>query len=159
MENEEFDFVGEFNKLKENYDLPKFEELSRDFDIEKILEKKPNFLLRDIRMAMNEKLSGYLNLFEVLINPNSPPMFIFSILRNVDDEKMEDIKKIYKKLSKLQIKTMKLDTIYDENSEANYIRNSFDEWNELKETIYKVIESFEESFEQNNSSRKSGYLA
>ncbi|MEK0348131.1 MAG: hypothetical protein QQN44_07365, partial [Nitrosopumilus sp.] len=81
MENEEFDFESAYNELKQKHDLPEFKRLAEDFDIEKISDKEPLFLIREIRRAINEKITAYINLFENLINPNAPPMFIFSILR------------------------------------------------------------------------------
>jgi hypothetical protein len=47
-----------------------------------------------------EKLSAYLQLFETFMNPSSPPVFVFGVLRNVSDDDKDLIKKIYKDLTK-----------------------------------------------------------
>jgi hypothetical protein len=158
METEDFDLKLAYNKLGKKYSLPEFEKLSEDFDIEKISEKEPNFLAREIRRIINEKISGYIHVFEILINPTSPPLFIFSILKNISTKDKEKIRDIYKTLSKTQIEIMKLDTIYKEKSEIKFINETFNMWQETKLTIYKLIENFETGFEKDDISEKRSYL-
>ena len=158
MENEEFDFESAYNELKQKHDLPEFKRLAEDFDIEKISDKEPLFLIREIRRTINEKFSAYMHLFETLINPTAPPMFIFSVLRGIKEEDKESIKEIYKKLSKSQIKVMKLDTIYSEQGEIKFIKDAFTEWQDLKKTIYRIIENLDENIGKDDNSKKRGYF-
>ena len=158
MENEELDFESIYNEIKEKHNLPEFIRLAEDFDIEKISEKESIFLIREIRRTINEKLSAYLHLFETLINPSASPMFIFSALRGINGDNKEKIKDIYKKLSKLQIEVMKLDTIYSEKSEAEFINKSFEDWQELKKTIFNIIEKFDENIETEDDTKNRGYF-
>jgi len=155
---EEIDFVKEYESYKEEYELPEFEELARDFDIEKVSEKESSFLIREIRRVIIEKLSSYLSLFETLINPASPPMYIFSVLRGISEEDKSDIRKVYKRLSKFQIKSLKLETIYEEADEARFIKDAFNEWQKIKLDVFKIIEKFEKNVEKENNSKKSGYF-
>jgi len=127
MEKDDWDYETEYERLKEKFKLPKFQEFAEDFDIEKIAEKETMFLLREIRRTMNEKLSAYLHLFETLINPSAPPMFIFSVLKKTNGDNKESIKEVYKRISRLQLKVMKLDTLYDEVKEAAFIKVAFKE--------------------------------
>jgi len=158
MENKEFDFESAYNELKQKHGLPEFKILAEDFDIEKITEKESNFLIREIRRTINEKLSAYMHLFETLINPSAPPMFIFSVLRGIREEDKESIKEIYKKLSRLQIEVMKLDTIYSEREEVEFVKDTFAEWQDLKKTIYKIIENLDENVEKEDNSKKRSYF-
>ncbi|MEA3248316.1 MAG: hypothetical protein U9Q73_01280 [Nanoarchaeota archaeon] len=158
MEDEDFNLTIAYDKLKQKYKLPKFDKLLEDFDIEKTIEKEPTFLVREIRRTINEKLSAYTHLFETLINSTTTPMFIFSALRKIDEDTKEKIKDVYKRLSKLQIKSIKLDTIYSEKSEAEFINIAFDEWQNLKEIINGIIEKLEENIREDNSSRERGYF-
>jgi hypothetical protein len=162
MEQEDADPSKEirqdYNGLESRYTLPSFEQLAEDFDIEKIFEKPSSFLLREIRRAISEKLTAYHHLFETLINPSSPPMFVFSVLKNTDEEDKKLLKEVYKKLSRAQISAMKLDTIYREQAEADFIKASFTTWQELKVKIHALMEKFDEEFEKENSSDKRGYF-
>ena len=158
MKNEDFDLEATYNKLKQEYELPDFNELSEDFDIEKNIDKESIFLIREIRRTINEKLSAYMHLFETLLNPTATPIFMFSILRGINEDTKKKIKDIYEKLSKLQIKALMLDTIYSEQSEAEFIKASFDKWKDLKKEIYEIIKKFDENTKEKNESRERGYF-
>ena len=158
MEKDELDFEPIYNELAQKHSLPEFTKIAEDFDIEKIQDKESLFLIREIRRAINEKITAYLHLFETLINPTSPPMFVFSILRNISSQDKETIKKIYKALSRTQIEIMKLDTIYNEKEEAKFINETFIIWQEFKPTIYKLIENLEANFETDDTAKKRSYF-
>lgn len=158
MENDEINIEELYNELKQKHNLPEFQKIAEDFDIEKITDKESLFLVREVRRTINEKITAYIHLFETLINPTAPPMFVFSILRNLSTADKDTIKKIYKALSRTQIEVMKLDTIYNEKDEVKFINETFIIWQELKPTIYKLIERFESSFDEDDSSKKRSYF-
>ena len=157
-EEKEINLEEEYNKLKQKYTLPSFKEISEDFDIEKVQDKESTFLLREIRRTINEKTSAYLHLFENLINPNSPPIFIFTLIRNISIEDKETIKQLYKELSKTQIQVMKLDTIYKEESEAKFIKEIFTIWQGVKKKTYKLIETLESNMDNDDISSTKSYF-
>ncbi|MEA3248460.1 MAG: hypothetical protein U9Q73_02015 [Nanoarchaeota archaeon] len=158
MEDKDFDLTTAYDKLKQKYELPEFGKLSENFDIEKTIDKESQFLIREIRRTINEKLSAYTHLFETILNPTATPIFMFSILRGIDEDNKKKIKEIYKKLSRLQIKAIKLDTIYSEQAEVEFIKNSFNEWQDLKKIIYGIIEKFDESIEEDNNLKERSYF-
>ena len=157
-EPEQYDIEADYQELKKQYNLPTFEALSQDFDIEKITDKEPGFLAREIRRAINEKITAYIHLFETLINPNGPPMFVFKILKNMPEKEKEQTQDFYKILSKTQIETMKLDTIYSEKEEVKFINKTFKTWQEIKPKIHALFESFETNFENGNTSKERSYF-
>lgn len=156
-EKDDFNFEEEYQKLEEKFNLPKLKDLSEDFEVEKLFEKESDFIIREIRRSITDKISAYLNLFETLINPTSPPMFVFSLLRGLKEEDKPLLREIYKKLSKVQIRAMSLDTIYDEKREAEFVKKTFEEWQELKKQIHEIFLNFEENFEKENGTKKREY--
>ncbi len=153
----------EINLIKEElsefeYELPSFEGLAEDFDIERALDKESSFLLREIRKLIAEKLSAYLQLFETFMNPTSPPMFIFSALRNLDEKDREKIKKLYKNFSKYQLLSVKLDTIYNEENEAKFINQAYNEWQKCKTEIHQIIEKLEVCTTEKSDNNQIGYF-
>jgi len=158
MDKEEVNLKERYSKVAREYDLPEFEEIIDDFDIEKIQDKEITFFVREIRRAMNEKIVAYIHLFETLINPAGTSIFVFSILRNLSTEDKETIKKIYKALSRTQLDVMKLDTIHKEDEEAKFINETFIIWQELKPQIYKLIKGFESGFDEDDVSKKRSYF-
>jgi len=155
---EEFDFEADYEVLKKEYNLPDFEILAQDFDIEKIADKETAFLVREIRRAINEKITAYIHLFETLINPNSPPIFVFKILKNISPQDKETIQDFYNTLSKTQLEIMKLDTIYSEKSEVAFVNDIFKVWQNIKPKIFKLIENFETNFENDSISKERSYF-
>lgn len=155
---EEFDFEADYEELKKLHNLPDFKSLAEDFDIEKIVDKETIFLAREIRRSINEKITAYIHLFETLINPTSPPMFVFKILKNMSSQEKEQIQEFYKVLSKTQIEIMKLDTMYSEKAEVVFINKNFKVWQEMKIKIHALFISFEKNFEKDDASKDRSYF-
>lgn len=148
----------DYKKIEEKFSLPTFEKLVEDFDVEKISEKEEGLLIRDVRRAITEKIAGYLHLFEMLMNPASPPMFVFSFMKNLSEQDKKEIKEIYKELSRIQIATIKLDTIYDEKKESEFIKKTYLTWQDLKKKVYQLVEVFEKEFEKNSETKEKSYF-
>jgi hypothetical protein len=157
-EEDQFDFEAEYEGLRKKHNMPDFEALAKDFDIEKIADKETVFLAREIRRSINEKIISYIHLFETLINPNVPPMFVFKILKNMSSQEKESIQEFYKILSRTQLEIMKLDTIYSEENEIRFINKNFKIWQEIKTKIYTLFESFESNFENNDTLKERSYF-
>ena len=151
MENDSHE---DLEKLKKNYEfkkilfsLPEYEEMAKEFEIEKVSEKETEFLLREIRRVMVEKISAYIHLFETILSPSSGSLLIFSILKNLTEDDKKRIREIYKRLTKIQISSIKLDTSYSENSESDFIKEINALWGEIKNPIMGLFEKFESNFE------------
>ena len=81
----------DYEKARTIYDIPSFEELNLNFQIEKICDIETNFLLLEVRRHISEKLSGYLKLAETLINPTSAQMVVYHMIKTFttnDQEKL-----------------------------------------------------------------------
>lgn len=148
----------DYKKIEEKFSLPSFEKLEEDFDMEKILEKEEGILVRDVRRVILEKLAGYLHLFETLINPSSPPMFVFAFMKNLSEQDKKEIKEVYKELSRLQIETIKLDTVFNESKEAGFVKKAYSQWQDLKKKIYTLVETFEKEFEKSTENKEKSYF-
>lgn len=156
---------NDFEKLKKDYadvekrlDLPSFDKMQEDFDIEKLSEKEGGFLVRDIRRIVGEKIGAYLHFFETLSNPSSPPMFVFSFLKGLSESDKKEIKEIYKDLSRMQIRLIKLDTIYSEKEEVDFIKKTFEKWQDMKKKISSLVEIFEKEFEKSSVEKEKSYF-
>ncbi len=148
----------DYEKISQQHKLPKFDSLVEDFDLEKVLEKDNKFLIKDIRRAMGDKFSAYLHLFETLINPSSPPMFVFTFLKNLPEKEKSQIKEAYKELARFQIQSIKLDTIYSEVAEAKFVSDSFEKWQGIKKKVYALVEVFETEFEKSSQEKEKSYF-
>jgi hypothetical protein len=158
MEKKELDLEKEYLKFQEKYGLPDLVRLSEDFDVNKIDDKEPTYLIRAVRRSINEKISAYLHLLELLINPNNPPLFVLSAMRNIDVKEKESIREMYKELSRMQIEVMRLDTVYDEKKEAAFVVSSTNQWQKLKPKVMKIIDKLSEGLEKEEISKERGYF-
>lgn len=145
-------FKQEYQILKERYNLPSFEDLNRDFGIEKIYETETDFLLREIGRSITEKLSNYMRFVETLLHPVNATMFVFSIIKTLNTEDKKILEELYKKLATIEIKLMELDINYSEEIQANFIKDSFADWQDIKREWTKILESIKKNM--NNKSER-----
>jgi len=138
--------------------LPDFEELNKDFQIEKAAESETDFLIREIRKFVGDKMMNYLKFIESLLNPVNAPMFIFSITKLIDSEEKKKLSEIYNNLLKKEIKFIKLDLEFDEEKEAGFIRESYEFWQEVKKDILKIIENISKKWDNKFEVDNKGYF-
>jgi hypothetical protein len=127
--------------LKEEYsqlgsDLPEFDSLNLDFQIEKLSEMETDYLAREIRKFVVEKFSSYLKFIESLLNPVNSSMIVFSIIKALNKEDKEKLIGIYKKLAKFELEVLKLDLDYSENQEIDFLKRSYNCWQESKKSFF-----------------------
>ncbi|MDD5192240.1 MAG: hypothetical protein PHH54_05875 [Candidatus Nanoarchaeia archaeon] len=134
------DVREEYNQFKKKYDLPEFNKLNEVFDIEDLIEYESEFLLRRIRKIISERISGYLRFFEIILNPSNSPIFFFKIIKKLNNDDREKLNKIYERFGNLEIGLIKLDLDYDEKKEAEFIKDIFNVFSEIKPDILSVID-------------------
>ena len=147
----------EYSKIQKKYDLPSFDKLNEDFRIEKIAETETELLVREIRGGVGETLENFLRFVEAILNPVNVPMFLFPIIKSLNTEEKNKLSEIYKKLSKLEIESMKL-IDYSEKKEAEFIKDSYRLWQEIKKDFVKIIESFEKKSDTKIEKSEKGYF-
>ena len=147
----------EYSKIQEKYGLPNFSKLNEDFRIEKTAQTETDFLVREIRESMGETLENFLRFVEAILNPINVPMFLFPIIKSLNVEEKNKLSEIYKKLSRLEINAMKL-IDYSEKKEAEFIKNSYKIWQEIKKDFVKIIEAVENKTEAKVEKSEKGYF-
>lgn len=124
--------------LRKKYKLPSFDEINKEFDIEKLQEKESDFMLREIRRCIGDKIAAFLRFFEMLVNPQTAPIFILYGLKSLAFEEKNKIEKIYRELAMIEINLINLDIEENEKEEAEIIKTSLKKWNELKPSLKEV---------------------
>ncbi len=148
------DLKKDYKKIQEKYNLPSFVELNKDFNIERIADTQTDFLLREVRKFMADKFSNYLKFIEALLNPTNAPMFVFSIVKLISNQEKDRLTEIYKKLAQIEVDIIELDIEFIEDKEAEFIKNSYKTWQEIKVDLLKVIKIIKENW--NNKSEVNG---
>lgn len=131
----------QYEPLKKKYKLPEFSKLNEEFEIEKIQEKETDFLLREIRRAISDKIAAFLRFFELFLNPQAAPIFVLTSLKNFTVKEKEAIENIYKELVKLELVSVSLDISYKESKEGQFILEALKKWQEMKPEIQEIADS------------------
>ena len=146
-----------YSNIQEKYNLPKFEELNKDFHIEKIAESETELLLSEIRRMLGDKLANYLRFVESLLNPANVPMFIYSIIKSLNEADKKNLSEIYKKLAENEIEFIKLDIEADDAKDAEFIKESFKLWKGVQKDLVVMVGKVEEKKEIKPENNK-GYF-
>jgi hypothetical protein len=147
-----------YEMLREKYSLPEFSEMNKLFSIEKIDGTETDLLMREIRRAVSETISNYLTVLENLLNPSNAPMFVFSIVKCINNEEKKKLSDIYMSLAREWAPIMQLDLVYSEENEAEFIKKVFKFWKKTSQEFYQIIEVINKNWGSDSESKKSGYL-
>ncbi|MCK4647406.1 hypothetical protein KAT24_00575 [Candidatus Pacearchaeota archaeon] len=148
----------EYAKLQKRYGLPTFEELNNYFEVEKASENETDFLLREIRKLIAERLFNYLRFIESLLNPVNVPMFVYSIIKTFDVQEKEKLTEIYKKLAKREVELIELDIDSTEEKEAQFIKESYRLWQGIRKDVLEVIDAIKKNWDTKVEADKKDYF-
>jgi len=133
--------------LAKKYNLPSFDKLNEDFQIERISEYETDLILKEIRKFIGEKFSTYLRFLENLLNPVNVPIFVFSMVKNLDNSDKKKINELYKKLAMLEVFILELDIQYSEKKEVKFLKESFEVWNDIKKDLLILVEKMKKDWD------------
>ena len=148
----------DYKKIQKKYDLPEFEKLNEDFQIEKLAETETDFLVREIRKFVADKFMNYLRFIESILNPVNVPMFVFSIVKSIGEDEKKKLTAVYKKLAKCEIDLIRLDIEFSEDIEAEFVKEAYESWQEMKKDILGVIDVIKKNWDNKLESNGKGYF-
>jgi len=151
-------FKEEYKKIQEKHSLPDFDELNRDFMIEKIYEIETDYLIREIRKHIAERIYSYMRLIETMLNPQNAHLFVFSIIKTMNEDDKKKLSDTYSKLAKNEIKLIKVDLKFDEKKEAEFIKESCKLWEDISGEIYNIIDMAEKKVDNKFEKETKGYF-
>lgn len=149
------ELMKKYAPFEKKYKLPSFGKLNEDFDVEKAQEKETQFVLREIRREVTDKVAAFLRFFELFLNPQAAPLFVLGMLKNLTLHEKDVIMKIYKELVALEIEAVNLDITYKEEEEARFIKETFKRWQILKPELEKIGKALSKMQVKPNKSKKS----
>ena len=147
-----------YKKIQAQHNLPSFEKLNEDFQIERIAEIETDFLIREVRKYVADRLSNYLRSIEGILNPSNAPMFVFSIIKAIDSNDKKKFAEIYKKLSEIELELIELDIEFSEKKEAEFIKNSYKGWQEIKKELLEIVASIKKNWDNKSEANGRGYF-
>ena len=141
MVESKFDIKEEYEKLLEKYkNLPSFAELNNEFELNSI--EKPNFLMRNIRRKINEKVMFFCKILESVLYPSLQTTISGYEANFFNDQEKNSLMLLHKKLMIFEKESLFLDIeCNSEEKDAEYIKKVYNQWKEFK-------------FEMNNAVKK-----
>ena len=152
------DLKKDYEEIKEKHDLPSFEELNKDFSIDQLTEHETDYLLREIRRAIADKISTYMRFVETILNPVNAPIFVFSLIKTINSEEKTKLSEVYKKLAKFEVRIIELDVDFSEKKEADFVKEAYEEWQEMKKDLLDVVEVIKKNWDNKFESGARGYF-
>lgn len=151
------DLKREYGVYAKKYKLPSFEEINRDFEIERAYERETDFPLREIRKVIMDKVLGYLRFIEMLLNPTGAPLFFFGLMKSVGMDDRKTIEQIYTRLGEFEIDVIELDNSYSDGGEAKFLSKVFKEWQLVKADMSGIIGSLRRGWNQKTERKDKSY--
>jgi hypothetical protein len=148
----------EYRILQEKHNLPSFEKLNEEFQIEKAAENETDFILREIRRYVTDKFFNYLRFIESILTPTNAPMFVFAITKTIGVKEREKMIELYKKIAKIDVDLIELDLEYSEEKEANSIRKYSEMWQEVKKELLELVEVIKKNWDNKIEDNGKGYF-
>ena len=136
----------DYEVLKKKYNLPDFEVLDKEFEISTI--EKPDFLLRNIKKKISEKLELAAELLTKLIQPETTSIADLYEYRCFSEKEKKKIFELYSKVLYLHRKLLETDLILDDTEDANIIMHAAKEWPELRKQLIPFVKSLEACWEK-----------
>jgi len=130
-----------YDKLKEKYSLPDFDKINPIFSIYKI--ENEDFLLKQIRKKIIGKTISMSEILENFLHPDTILSDIYEC-KVFSDSERDRIFKLYKKLKILEKESIELSLEPDEKMEAEFIKNVFNSWSNIKQEMLFFIRKVKE---------------
>jgi hypothetical protein len=155
----------DLTKLKEKYrilqlkyNLPSFEKLNEDFQIEKTTESETDFVLKEVRKSVTDKFFNYLRFIESILTPTNAPMFVFAITKTLGIKEREKMIELYKRIAKVDIDLIELDIEYSEEKEANAIKKYYEMWQGIKKELLEIVGVIKNNWDTKVEDNGKGYF-
>ena len=148
----------QYSVYEKKYKLPSFKKLCEDFDIERVAERDTDYLLREIRKVVVDKVVSYLRFFELLINPGNAPLFFLVMVKGMNGNDKKLVENIYFKLVSFEIQVIVLDIEYSEKAEAEFLIKMFNEWQFVKDDMKSFSEIVVRNWNSKGERRDKGYF-
>lgn len=154
MKKVKFNLKEEYKKLK--YKLPDFNELNNEFELNTI--KNKNFLLRQIRRRINEKVIFYCKILEGLLYPNTSDIIGMHEIMSFSEVEKKKLSDFYKKLMVFERQSLKLDVNPNNEEDIKYINEIFKSWKKFKEEMINITEKMQASWKKEEPVTKDVYF-
>ena len=138
-----------YKELQKKHKLPDFALLDKEFEISTI--EKPDFLLRNVRRKISERLDSAIQLLDPLIQPDAGSFVHLTEYRAINEGERKEMLKHFQSILALSLACIDAEMSVNDAKDAEVIARAAAEWPKLRETlkphIQKIAASWTKSFE------------
>ncbi|MGB9749184.1 MAG: hypothetical protein ACP5H9_01115 [Candidatus Woesearchaeota archaeon] len=146
-----------YEKIKEKYNLPEFEELDKYFDINEIdlKDKEVNNkkILKNIRENILLKIELLIDFFSSVIYFDSESYSVYEA-GNFSKKEKNEMFKIFKNLMYIKRSGFKLSIETNEEKDAEFIKMSFERYLSIKDQMIELIDKIKDSWVKDENEEK-----
>lgn len=135
-----------YREIAKKHNLPKFEELNREFDIASIRPDKCGLLLRAVMRMMAGRLSYLASISDAPLNPNPYSYHNITECTRLTKEDKEKIIAHYRMLC-IWLHKAVLAELSGEKDIAGYINSLWNSWPKIKKEAREIAKKFTEAWE------------
>ncbi len=132
-----------YSNLQKKYKLLRFEEINKEFEISTI--EKEEFLLREIRRKIAEKVELYTKVIDGVLQPE-PTIASLHEIKALSEHEKEKAYELYKKLMIINRKNIETSINESDSKTADYIKETLKQWDDIKHRFLAIIKKLKESW-------------
>ncbi len=135
----------QYNVIKKKFSLPDYDKLNYEFEISSIEEE--DFLLRQIRKKIVEKIHRFLDAIQPIVQPEA----VVSDVQESEYFEENELRKVfdlYRQLKILDKKALELSADEDDEETAEFISYVFKIWPDMKKQMKEIAKKLQKAWEQ-----------
>ena len=150
------DVKSEYESLARKHDLPRFDDISREVRLNDVEDSK--LLLPEIREILFDKLRVCTDFLSELLQPDANLIGMYESKVFSESEK-KDVYALFKRLMKYRRRALAAHIDDSDDRDAEFVREFWKEWLELKPKLLGSIEQIEMLWESDSEeTEKLGYF-
>lgn len=142
-----------YEKLRKKYKvLPDFEKIDNEFEISTI--EKKDFLIRNIKRKINEKLELLNNVLDKMVHPDPASLIEMVEAKCFDYDDRSQIFELHKKLLLLQKDILELDLLQDEKTDVDFIKKITEQWSSIRKEMLPNVRKLKDCWKETKEIRE-----
>lgn len=152
------DVKHEYEDLKKKFKgLPDWNSLNNEFELSLI--EKPDFLLRQIKDKIEEKLQWLQENLEKIINPDTSSFADMTECTVFTDTEKRMVLELYKKVVLLKRNIIEANLLQEDSADVESIKKALDEWPSLRQDSLNFVKKLKTAWHKpGNHKEVLGYL-
>ena len=146
----------DYEKLEKKYNLPSFKKIDKEFEISSL--EAEDFLLRNVRRRMNNKLTFFTQILDTILFPNPNSLISIHESKSFSEEEKNRLMKFYNELMTFERASLVFDVEPDDKKEAEYINSLWKEWPKIKTETLKLVNKMKNSWKDEDNKTKNHFF-